>query len=600
MTVLQVPRIYFRGKISWDPIVTNNLTQLYDLDTSRPNFAGRTVAQYREAARLAVDNGEGNWNPHGTHRSTFFETTVTGVDRGEGVSEADALVGQPVIQTGMLVDLNPLTAVTSQLFFDRLSLGIEGGSQILAPAGYRYTARNINFGRNTGYQVIAGVASVNWQTSFAKADLRLAARGSKIIEAFSKALQKDEVLGLTVRFNAYRTTYFDSPAATDARERTLADRIAAGGFHPNPARSLVVGVVGLWCEGEPAHVPGDRFLVGGDHPLVSSAYAAVDGDSLVLDLSNSISETGFDVEKADLGTLTVTARACPPVQLGSIRYEDYARAAYEKNSGLVCLPLDAAQKAAALSADLEVSAGGTPVLSERRFHACADTPNVYLEAGDLHSVALHVLDRGKPPAVPVKLTVAEVGGPALGPVVVSTDARGKASVELKGVQKGEWDQMLLPWQDDSPPEVPAQLDPTQSAYFSVRTMPTDDEVAKLPPTWENVFAQVLRNWNALAPCMDNWLRLNDRQQCEAYAPLLKRLTSRSEFERFRYMPVTRDLTTGERTLLHRWCDAVIAKQVKAKAEARAAAAPQPQADTQADTKVPSSRKKRRIREARPE
>jgi hypothetical protein len=37
MSVLETPRIYFRGQVSWDPITTNNYSQRYD------EFTGETV-----------------------------------------------------------------------------------------------------------------------------------------------------------------------------------------------------------------------------------------------------------------------------------------------------------------------------------------------------------------------------------------------------------------------------------------------------------------------------------------------------------------------------------------------------------------------------
>jgi len=82
-------------------------------------------------------------------------------------------------------------------------------------------------------------------------------------------------------------------------------------------------------------------------------------------------------------------------------------------------------------------------------------------------------------------------------------------------------------------------------------------IARMEPTWANVYEQVLRDWEALAPCMDNWLRLGDEDQVVRHASLVRQLTSRDRFEDFRYMPVTRELTKGQRTLLHRWCDAVL-------------------------------------------
>jgi hypothetical protein len=89
----------------------------------------------------------------------------------------------------------------------------------------------------------------------------------------------------------------------------------------------------------------------------------------------------------------------------------------------------------------------------------------------------------------------------------------------------------------------------------VRTLPADAQTAALPPTWENVYVNVLANWNAMAPCMDNWLLLNDPTQVITYANVLRRLTDPANFEHFLFMPVTRDMTVGERTLLNKFLDA---------------------------------------------
>jgi hypothetical protein len=106
------------------------------------------------------------------------------------------------------------------------------------------------------------------------------------------------------------------------------------------------------------------------------------------------------------------------------------------------------------------------------------------------------------------------------------------------------------------PPPPTQLVPDQREYVAVRVTPADADIADLEPTWANVHEHVLRDWEALAPAMDNWLRLGDEQQCRAYAPLIRDLTSRERFDDYRYMPVTRDLSRGQRVLLHRWCEAV--------------------------------------------
>jgi hypothetical protein len=61
----------------------------------------------------------------------------------------------------------------------------------------------------------------------------------------------------------------------------------------------------------------------------------------------------------------------------------------------------------------------------------------------------------------------------------------------------------------------------------------------------------------MAPCMDNWLRLDDPSQIRAYTAILKRLTSPANLEIFRYMPITRDLSPGMRSLLYAWLDSPV-------------------------------------------
>ena len=89
----------------------------------------------------------------------------------------------------------------------------------------------------------------------------------------------------------------------------------------------------------------------------------------------------------------------------------------------------------------------------------------------------------------------------------------------------------------------------------MRTLPADADIAALPPTWDNVYERVLANWNAMAPCMDNWLNLDDPVQVVNHAGVIKELTDPARFEAYIFMPVTRDMTKGERALLYAFLDA---------------------------------------------
>ena len=572
MSVLETPRILFRGQIAWDPIVTNNYPKFYNEQTSESRMppASSTqlrVAGFRQQAVAAVPGG--NWNPHGTHRSTFFETEVSGVDTGVGVDTGDPMVGTPVSFTGMLVDCEPFGAFTSQLFFDSMSFGIPGGCQVTCRRTSRVVARYINFSRNSYNRMIAGVASVVWQTSFAKADvLALDPSGSPALEALGNAMTDVGVLGLTVRWNSYRTIYYGDPTLTNgapqasAAAKELVRRLGSGGWQPNPARSLVVGVLGLWRDGEPAQEPGDRVLLSqGPGEVVASAHARLSGQSLTIDLANSISETDDVLTKQDLGTLDVVAVAADGktvvAQLGSLSYHQYDRNTYETGAGIVTLDLDAAGAAAAAGNDIQVRAGDDSVyLAEQALRPLPTEHNRYFDEGDAPTkTAVQLYDRGEPAAAGVDVTMYDMTGQQ--PVfagTVPTGSNGVAAFPIAphaGGGGGVTSYVFVA--EPGPP--PAQLDPQLTPYMYVRTLPAKTAIGSLPPTWDNVYTGVLANWNAMAPCMDNWLRLDDPVQVKAYAAVLKRLTDPANVESFLFMPVTRDMAAGERTLLWNFLDA---------------------------------------------
>jgi hypothetical protein len=573
MSVLETPRIVFRGRITWDPIVTNNSAKYYDEVASHTVFRpGETVASFRAAAIAAVTSG-GLWNVHGTHRSMFYETRVVSVDVGKGPSTDDPFVLAPVSLMGMLVDLEPYGAFSSQLFFDAMSFGIEGGCRVVAPRHTRMTDRYINFARNSGYAYIAGGASVVWQTSFPKrSGLRVDAHGSPALEALGRALADDDVLGLTVRWNAYLTSYYDSldmPAQSAALSKALQQKLEGGGFQPNPARSELVGVLGLWRKGEPGSVPGDRSLVT-QRQDIGSAWARVSTHQVTIDLSNSIPETGVDLQKTKLGDLTLVAvdDQGKPTPLGTFTYAAYDREAYDRTAGLVTVPVDPGTLAKVARQDFELrTADGTVLLREEALRACPEEPNIYLDQGDDGAIRVLALDRGVP-AGSVMVTLADTGASAPSSRTVTTDAHGSASFEIEG-KRGRIDEYVLVVSRPGgpPPVVPEQIDPQVNDFVYVRTLPADGRIARLPPTWDNVHRHVLANWEAMAPCMDNWLRLGDPARVKAFAAVLRRLTDRDNFEAFRFMPVTRDLTQGQRTLLWAWLD------LDEKATAKLAVAP---------------------------
>ncbi|MGH9467409.1 MAG: hypothetical protein ACRD1Y_08635, partial [Terriglobales bacterium] len=420
MSVLETPRIYFQGEMTWDPITTNNYDDNYNEDSGETIFPGAVdrVRAFRDNAVTQVVTAV-SWNPQGTHRSTFFNTRVCGCDLGPGrPSGGDPFLNAAVNFTGMLVDVEPFGAFTSQLFFDRMGFGFGGGYFLHAPSRRRFVDRYLNFNRNPANGMIAGRASVVWQTSFAKAEgLRIEAYDSPALQALAAALDADDVLGLTCRFNTYNTIYYDNPALSNgspaAREEAeaLVVKLRSGGFQPNPARSRLVGVVGLWRRGEPAQEPVDRVLVPVSPAQgLANAWVRISENALTLDLSNSVPETGANLDKLDAGPLTVTASDPDPasgvaaITLATIPYAAYNRPAYEASAGIIVVPLvpAIARAAAGMNLSLQSNAGN---LTEETLRAVSATPDLYLDEGQSAEAAFQVWERGRPAQRALALTL---------------------------------------------------------------------------------------------------------------------------------------------------------------------------------------------------
>lgn len=623
MSILETPRIYFRGQIAWDPVTTNNFEPAtspttwqqaaYDEDAVNPTIGDSAVRpdsvdDFRRAAIAEVPPAPeapnlSSWNPDGTYRSTFFDTQVSGVDTGQGLDTSDPFVTAPVSFRGMLIDAEPYGPFSSQLFFDEMSFGIPGGCRVLGKRVRRFDDRNINFFANRDNAIIAGVASVSWQTVFDKrAGLAVDDFDSPALRAVRAALASDDVLGLTVRWNSYRTIYFNNPeqrnnnpAQFQDSER-LMEMLRLGGWQPNPARSLIVGALGLWRRGECATEPSERTLVStlatipgqpapGAGPAVGTAYMRLDlaatPPTLTLDLQNSIPCRTQATDKFDLGTLSILAADPPPAvaieEVAQVPFGLYDRAAYEATSGIVTVELPSAQALENMVISIKGPDGAPTYLAEMRYRALPAQPNLYADQHDLVALLVQGYDRGRPAGAGLTVTwsllLDEAGDPPdTTHWTAITDANGRVQVPVDTSTGNIYAYVFQVGSDPVLPVTGDNFNPLIFTYAYIRVLPSDDDLLTLEPSWDNVYARVLAGFKAIAPCMDNWLRLDDRQQVEAYGPLVRRLTDPDAFEEFRYMPATRDLSRGQRALLYRWLDGETTEPGQAEEAAAPAAA----------------------------
>lgn len=590
MSILEFPRVYFRGEVAWDPVTTNNYPvdqapAAYDelgcdstLNTTQVLTANQ-VAGFRQAAIDEVSN-DGNWNPDGSYRCPFYNTYISGVDLGQGLDTSDAFATAPVGFTGMLIDCEPYGALSSQLFFNDMSFGIQGGCRIYGKRITRFSDRFINFNANPSNNMIAGTASVMWQTGFAKDQgLQIDAHDSKVLQQLQASMSDPDVLGVLVRFVAYRTVYYNDPTlsngnSSDPAASALQAKLNAGGFQPNPARSLLVGTVGLWRRQDAMTEPSERALIATmatvpgqkpparKGPVVATAFARATNKGIALDFSNTIPCSDRATDKFDLGTLTLTAADPAPAvavaKIATIDFSQYDRAAFEATSGIIDIALDGDTAKQIAGMNLAISAAdGTTYLQEDVLRAIPLTPNLYVNQGDAASLAVQVYQRGIPVGAGVTVTMSDMNATQATAVSLKTNGSGQVSFPLQSATSEVIGWVFQPGDNPVLP-IGKNFSPLTCTYAYQRVLPAETDIGEMEPTWDNVYTYVMANWNSMAPCMDNWLRLNDEQQVRSYASMIKMLTDPANFEGYRFMPITRDMSNGQRTLLWNFLDSPVA------------------------------------------
>ena len=256
--------------------------------------------------------------------------------------------------------------------------------------------------------------------------------------------------------------------------------------------------------------------------------------------------------------LTLIATDPPPAvaiaEIAKISPPKYDHAAYEATSGIVDIPLTPELAASLAGTDLSIKGpDGTTYLYEAPLRAVPLAPNLYVNQGESASAVVQVYQRGVPAEAGVGVTMSELQATQPTHVRFETDATGRVTFPLS---TGNGSVVGLVFQPGESPVLPigSSFNPLVQTYMYLRVLPSDDEIAKMPPTWLNVHTQVLANWEAMAPCMDNWLRLGDEAQVLRYAKVIRKLTDPANFEGLRYMPPTRDLTVGQRKLLYSFLD----------------------------------------------
>jgi hypothetical protein len=574
MSVLSFPRLYLGGgHISWDPIVSNNTETDYDVAKGEALLRpGESVAAFR--ARLMRDPRD--WNYYGTHACAMQGVTVTGGVAGprNAPIDDDPLLGAPVGLSGKLVDIDP-TGILSQVFFDEFSLGLPGRAQLRARPLRRMSARWINFGRNSADDLeIAGGAAAAWQAVFPAADVEMIrAEDSPLLSRFADALGAPRARGLMLRMCTYRTLYYRNgelnPFERAGGREELIQKYTQGKIFSNPAYGLVVASVGIWLDGDSESVPGGRILLPTSGSPLGPAAAELDAAAglLSLDFSNTFPESDRDAHKTDLGPVRVEATDVTGTQVvAELPFPGYDREAYRASAGIVDVDLTAQPDLVGRITEgrlsLRTEAPG-PALAEAGLTAWCEHGNVYLDEGDDVTLTIQVRSHGRIPPSPVSVLVAtyDAAQAVVAQTQLPVSAAGTAELLVPVAAPGVRHFRFLAFAGAQPPQVAPGIPFGTAQLTSVRTLPFDDALEAATRdehlTWEFVYRNILRTYDAIAPRMSNIIDLADEDAVRTFARRFLEVVDDELFESARYMPVTRDLSRGKRKLLRRFCELAV-------------------------------------------
>jgi hypothetical protein len=508
MSVLAFPRIYFNGTMQWNVDTTNNndYVPVYDaadaaldwayLATMEPPI---TPSNFQEAFRPWVVKPTGDscpptpippvnqdncnddptchmasrWNYYGNQGCSFVQyqnhvTVTTGgaLGYGQPAASGDPILNQPVKISGRLVDINPVSPFCSQIYFNSINAG-NSQTFIGGPQYQRMYSRSFLAPRNIASDlIIAGAVGTIFQATIPTSSVTSGNAGnSALLAALLQALQAQGAAGLMIRMSAYNTLYYQNGIfnGTTQQPRScdeLTQMYQNGEVFTNPAYSRIVGVIGVWNDGELSTAPGGRMLVPNatvkpPSSTASMATAAapkikVEGHARVrfdaapavtpadvqppaslalgpimaevnaaagivsLDMLNAIPEytssgTKFDYGSFDLGVQMPDGSFNV---IGSFGSDQYDQSAYEANGGIVDVPFASGVTASdvttwAAEGLLALMNQGQTASLELPLTVQTDDRGVYIDECQLQTITLQVLYKGAPAPAGTQVALAQ-------------------------------------------------------------------------------------------------------------------------------------------------------------------------------------------------
>lgn len=588
MSILNGPRLNFWGGISTDVSVPNNSAtvpqgdqtgfKLFDPATSTiaPEAQSYTDEQLNEKintpSSTAPASGytQGGWNHYGQH-VVELDTKISSQGNPGAISKQGDLVGQPVYLLGsldpktgqssssgaMMVDLDPTSTVTTQIFVGGLQIG-DSDIQLLIRCNTVCSSLDVK-------QRILGPATMDAPGSFALSgtfqltfpldSIVSYNQNSEILQSIIKA---PGATGIVLRFVMFEMC----PTLTT---KQLNADYAAKSYTPNPSIGRVIGTLAPAFADEPAICPAGRLLVNQD--TKNTGFADLSDDGLLsIDMVNLIPKETFRTDRtaitspigpnADYGLVSFCAGT---TTLTTLAPDNEYLQNYYLYGGIVDLPLDAGNAQQAKTQPLSLSAPDKKIsywpktretsllIKESAYRLYTDQRNIYLE--------------DHPNGLTIPLQVRYLGGPvpSATEIAVTIDDTLDCLDYPTSVP-------VLPNQLSVDVEVTLKAGTEALAGFSTLTYtlagnsPYFSSFRKYAQTdfgipqgsiitWDQVYPNVLRFHYLAFPAMSRYVPLNQPDAVMGHKNAILARTSDTYKGTTLYMPVVRSMSPSQRALL---------------------------------------------------
>lgn len=590
MSILNGPRLNFWGGIRTDVSLPNNsptipmgtggsqTLNLFDLPNSQVAAEAASYSDDQLNELINAPNGDyytaGGWNHYGQHVVDMQNVLISSQGTPGAISTTGDLVGQPVYLLGskdpvtnqppvsgpMMVDLDPTSSITTQIYIGGLQIGGTSNPQLVIQADVVASSFDVAKRLLVGETDAPGSSPLSgtFQVTFPLSAVVSWNQNSAMLKSI---IQAPGATGIVVRFVMFEMC----PGMTTPQ---LDADYAAGQYTPNPSIGRVVGTLAPAFAGEPLICPVGRQLVNGK--TGGTGYAevvALKGQNLLsLDMLNLIPKATFRAVRTDItspigpnidyGPVSISAGGTTLVTLPS---SNPYLLDYYLYGGILDQALNATQLTQVNGSPLSLSAPNTVAgtklaVSEMTYRLYCDQRNLYMDE--------------YPEGVTLDLQVRYLGGPVPAAGSITLAASSPGSYE----DSEYWDLLDYPAtfaiaKGQTSVQIPisckagttAQAGYTNLEYsledgssfsnFRIYSITDFGIPAGSVPTWDQVYPAVLRFHYLAFPAMSRFIPLNQQDAIwNARAAIVAR-TADAYRGTTLYMPVVRSMSPSQRALL---------------------------------------------------